>query len=331
MALELNNLTRQYGDTVAVDDVTLELREDQVLGLLGPSGSGKSTILKLVAGLERPDSGTISFKGRNLESVPAQKRNFGVVFQDFALFPHLDVAANVAFGLVERRYSRERTASRVSELLALVGLPGLSGRKVQQLSGGQQQRVALARALAPAPAMLLLDEPLSNLDANLREELTAELAELLESPGLSAIHVTHDQAEAFRLADVIAILHEGRVVQSGPARAVFEAPRNAWVARFLGYRNVFSADPGPGGQGPLLLDDGQVRLGPPDGAGPEATVTESLPKGTGLELTLKVDGWPQEFIWNGHARELAGTPVAGDRLQLIIPDSAWTDLEAPDP
>lgn len=322
MALQLENLNRRYGSTVAVGDVTLELPPDRVLGLLGPSGSGKSTLLRLVAGLEQPDSGRIVFAGRDLSGVPAQQRNFGVVFQDFALFPHLNVARNVAFGLVERRWPRERVRERVRELLSLVGLDGLAERRVQQLSGGQQQRVALARALAPSPAMLLLDEPLSNLDANLRETLTGELASLLAMPGLSAVHVTHDQAEAFRLADFIAILKAGRVVQSGPARAVFEAPRNPWVARFLGYRNVFTDR-----DQPVLLDDGQVRLGS-SGSGPGATVTESVPHGTGLELNLAVDGWQDNFRWSGHARELGLSPVPGDRLQLDIPQSAWIPLEA---
>lgn len=325
MALRLEHLNRRYGTTVAVGDVNLELPADQVLGLLGPSGSGKSTLLRLVAGLEQPDSGRIVFGGRDLAGVPAQHRNFGVVFQDFALFPHLNVGRNVAFGLVERRWPRERIRERVHELLDLVGLTGLADRRVQQLSGGQQQRVALARALAPAPAMLLLDEPLSNLDANLRESLTGELASLLTLPGLSAIHVTHDQAEAFRLADRVAILRAGHVVQSGPARAVFESPRNPWVASFLGYRNVY-----PDRSSPVLLDDGQVRLAETGGNGPEATVLESVPHGTGLELSLDVDGWQEGFRWNGHARELGLIPVPGDRLKLDIPASAWIPLEPDD-
>lgn len=325
MALRLENLNRHYGSTVAVGNVTLELPADEVLGLLGPSGSGKSTLLRLVAGLEQPDSGRMVFNGNDLAGVPAQRRNFGVVFQDFALFPHLNVQRNIAFGLVERRWPRERIRARVSELLELVGLAGLADRRVQQLSGGQQQRVALARALAPAPAMLLLDEPLSNLDASLRESLTDELASLLALPGLSAIHVTHDQAEAFRLADKVAILCAGRVVQSGSARTVFESPRNPWVARFLGYRNVYTES-----RSPVLLDDGQVRLSTASGQGSQATVREAVPHGTGLELTLDVDGWQHPLRWSGHARELGMTPVPGDRLKLDIPGSAWIPLESDD-
>ena len=322
MALQLENLNRRYGSTVAVADVSLELPADQVLGLLGPSGSGKSTLLRLIAGLEQPDSGRIVFGGQDLAGIPAQRRNFGVVFQDFALFPHLNVGRNVAFGLVERRWPRERIRARVAELLDLTGLGGLAERRVQQLSGGQQQRVALARALAPAPAMLLLDEPLSNLDANLRESLTGELASLLALPGLSAVHVTHDQAEAFRLADKVAILKAGRVIQSGPARTVFESPRDAWTARFLGYRNVLTR-----GSSPVLLDDGRVRLVQAGSGGPQATILEAVPHGTGLELSLDVDGWQDTFHWSGHARELAVPPAAGDRLGLDIPDSAWIALE----
>ncbi len=321
MALQLEHLTRHYGSVVAVDDVSLVLPEGQTLALIGPSGSGKSTLLRVVAGLEPADAGRVVHDGRDLAGRPARLRNFGVVFQDYALFPHLDVRANIAFGLVERRWSRERTDRRVSELLELVGLTGLASRRMQQLSGGQQQRVALARALAPGPELLLLDEPLSNLDANLRQELTEQLADLLDRPGFSAIHVTHDQSEAFRLADMIGVLRHGALVQAGPAEEVLTAPRNAWVASFLGYRNVFL------GPRPRLLDDGLIRLSADKEHGLPATVSRAYPHGSRLELELLPDGWEQPFHWTGHSRELAGLPAAGDRLGLQIPEHAWRALE----
>lgn len=321
MALRLERLSRHYGAVTALDNVTLELPAGQTLGLIGPSGSGKSTLLRLVAGLETPSSGTVRLAARDLADVPARQRNFGVVFQDYALFPHLDVHANVAFGLVERHWSRERISARVREMLQLVGLSGLDRRRVQQLSGGQQQRVALARALAPGPGLLLLDEPLSNLDANLREELTRELAHLLTDPGLSAVHVTHDQAEAFRLADRIGILRDGTLVQHGPAREVLQQPVNAWVARFLGYRNVFDGTPA------RLLDEGLVSVTAAGGADVAASVLESVSHGSRLELKLKPDGWEHPLHWSGHARELDSVPVAGDRLGLLLPDAAWRTLE----
>ena len=325
MALQLHELSRRYGTTVALDRVSLELPPGKVLGLLGPSGSGKSTLLRLVAGLEQPDGGRVSFAGRDLTRVPAQHRNFGVVFQDYALFPHLNVAANIAFGLVERRWPAGKRSARVSELLTLTGLDGLGSRRVQQLSGGQQQRVALARALAPRPELLLLDEPLSNLDAALRETLTDSLAQLLSLSGLPAVHVTHDQAEAFRLADLIGILRAGRLVQFGAARDVYRTPANAWTARFLGYRNVY--DTGPSGRsGPVLLDDGQVSIRPHSAGDRAATVSKVMPRGSGLELELAPEGWAQPLMWRGHPRELHADLRPGDRLGLDIPEAAWLEL-----
>jgi len=323
VALQLHDLTRSYGAARALEGVSLELPDSSVLGLLGPSGSGKSTMLRLIAGLEQPERGTIRFAGRDLTGVPAQERNFGLVCQDYALFPHLDVEANIAFGLVERGWSAARRRARVAEMLELTDLTGLGRRRIDQLSGGQQQRVALARALAPAPGLLLLDEPLSNLDASLRESLTVSLAQLLRDSGLPAVHVTHDQAEAFRLADMVAILRAGRLVQYGPATAVYRAPRNAWTARFLGYRNVFEQ-----GEHPMLLDDGQVRVLPPDSALLPATVRQVLPRGSGLDLVLQPEGWPEPLLWRGHVRELAAEPRPGDQVGLAVPDTAWIGLES---
>lgn len=320
MPLELNRLSRSYPATQALDGVTLTVPAGRVLGLLGPSGSGKSTLLRLVAGLEPPDGGSIRLAGSDLTHVPARQRNFGVVFQDFALFPHLDVGKNIAFGLVERRWERSRSAARVAELLELTGMTGFAGRRVQELSGGQQQRVALARALAPEPHLLLLDEPFSNLDAGLRDTLTAELAALLAGSDLTAIHVTHDQAEALRLADDIAILRDGRLVQHAPAREVLRRPADAWTAAFLGYRNVFQ-EPFP-----QVLDDGLVTVSCEAEAGTPARVLRADLRRSRLELLLDVHGLPQPVSWHGHARELSCRPREGTELSVVIPDAAWLPL-----
>lgn len=319
MALQLENLSRSYGHVPALAGVTLRVGEGRILGLLGPSGSGKSTLLRLVAGLEQPDGGSLFLAGTDLTPLPARKRNFGVVFQDYALFPHLNVADNIAFGLVERRWPRARIRSRVEELLALTGLPGLGERRVQQLSGGQQQRVALARALAPEPRLLLLDEPFSNLDARLRASLTKEVGTLLRAAGLTAIHVTHDQAEALKLADDLAVLKEGRLVQQGAARELLGAPADAWTARFLGYRNVFEDGR------PRVLDDGLVTV-TATGTGTPARVIEATEAGSRVELLLAIDGFGQPVSWHGHSRELAARPRPGDELHLGIPEAAWLPL-----
>ena len=242
MSLTLEQLQKSYGATRAVDGVTLSLAAGESLALLGPSGCGKSTLLRLIAGLERADSGRVWFAGSDITSLPAQSRRFGVVFQDFALFPHLDVAANVAFGLVEQGVDRQERAARVAQLLQLVGLDGFQKRRVHQLSGGQQQRVALARAVAPRPRLLLLDEPLSNLDEALRDDLKGEIVALLADLGSAAVYVTHDQSEAFTVADKVAVMRQGRIVQIGDREELLERPRDAWTARFLGHENVWDGE-----------------------------------------------------------------------------------------
>ena len=200
VSLRLEGLSKRYDDIQAVDGVSLELRPGETLALLGPSGCGKSTLLRLIAGLEDVDAGRIFLDGEEVTKRSPQNRGFGMVFQDYALFPHLNVENNIAYGLVEKGWHKEERRERVDNLLQLVGLEGLNRRRIEALSGGQQQRVALARALAPRPSLLLLDEPLSNLDLALREDLKGQLKDLLSNLELSAIYVTHDQDEAFTLA-----------------------------------------------------------------------------------------------------------------------------------
>ncbi|MGH2953955.1 MAG: ABC transporter ATP-binding protein [Solirubrobacterales bacterium] len=232
-ALALRGLRRAFGELRAVDGVDLAVEAGTLSALLGPSGCGKTTVLRLIAGLERPDAGAIELGGRTLNGngsyVPPERRRIGMVFQDYALFPHLDVAGNVSYGL-----GRKGGAERVAEVLELVGLGGLGDRPVHELSGGQQQRVALARALAPTPELILLDEPFSNLDAGLRERLRNEVAGILRAAGVTAIFVTHDQAEALSIAETVAVMREGRIEQVGTPEEIYSRPASRWVASFLG-------------------------------------------------------------------------------------------------
>jgi iron(III) transport system ATP-binding protein len=241
-SIQVRGIAKAYGASPVLHDVSLAVRPGSTLALLGPSGCGKTTLLRIIAGLERPERGEVVVGGRSLTSavgfVPPERRRVGMVFQDWALFPHLTVARNVAYGLPRR----ERRSSRVAEALALVGLEGMGGRLPWTLSGGEQQRVALARALAPRPAVLLLDEPFSNLDAALRVQVRAEVHRLLTDLGITAIFVTHDQAEAFLLGDEVAVVLEGRVVQQARPSELYAAPATRWIAGFVGEANLVPGD-----------------------------------------------------------------------------------------
>jgi len=233
--LTLDNVGVRFGDKVAVAEVSLELPEGEVLAVLGPSGCGKSTLLRAIAGLEELDTGTVRVDGDDLAGVPTHRRGFALLFQDGQLFGHLDVAGNLAYPLRLRGASRGVIAERVEELLETVGLPGYGSRSVTTLSGGEQQRVALARALAAEPRLLLLDEPLSALDRALRERLAGDLRGILTSTGTTALLVTHDHDEAFTLADRMAVMFDGRIVQQGPTQQVWTQPGDRRVAEFIGF------------------------------------------------------------------------------------------------
>lgn len=238
--LAAQRLSKRFpqAQTSAVDRVSLDLGEGEMLALLGPSGCGKTTTLRMIGGFEDPDEGQILLKGRDITHLPPEARGIGFVFQDYALFPHLNVADNVRFGL--NRLPRGQAMARVEEMLALVGLQGLGGRKPHELSGGQQQRVALARTLAVAPPLVLMDEPFSNLDAAMRVETRQEVRKLLKAAGSAAILVTHDQEEAMAIADRIALMEKGRVVQIGTPDEIYRNPVSAFVASFIGRSNILS-------------------------------------------------------------------------------------------
>ncbi|UCE32490.1 MAG: ABC transporter ATP-binding protein, partial [Burkholderiales bacterium] len=239
--LEITGLTKRFDAFVAVDDVSLRVERGEFISLLGPSGCGKTTILRATAGLIEPDRGQVRIDGADVTWVPPHRRNLGLVFQSYALFPHMSVFENVAFGLRQRRVGEAEIAARVREALELVRLGELGARFPRELSGGQQQRVALARALAPRPALLLLDEPLSNLDAKLRDTMRIELRLLQRSLSLTTVFVTHDQEEALTMSDRICLLNRGRIEQIGTPREVYDHPRTAFAASFFGRSNAFDA------------------------------------------------------------------------------------------
>lgn len=239
--LSIRELTKSFAGTPVLAGVSLDVEEGEILVLLGPSGSGKTTLLRAIAGFERPDTGHLILEGEEIEDLPPARREFGMVFQHFALFPHLSVGRNVAFGLESRVPRPEARDERVREMLALVDLAGYEDRRVDEISGGQQQRVAVARALAPRPRLLLLDEPLSNLDPELRERTRRELRSAIRRVGISAVWVTHEQQEAFDVGDRVAVLHAGRLDQVGPSEELYLEPRTPFVARFVGRASFLAA------------------------------------------------------------------------------------------
>ena len=329
MALAVRGLSVHYGSLAAVAGADLAVADGEVLALLGPSGCGKSTLLRAVAGLERPASGTVCWDGVDLAGVAVHRRGFGLVFQDGQLFPHRDVAGNVAFGLRMRGDGREAQAGRVGELLALLGLAGYERRRITELSGGEQQRVALARALAPRPRLLLLDEPLSALDRALREQLALDLARVLRVSGTTALVVTHDHDEAFTLADRVALMRAGRITQTGRPQEVWRRPVDEATARFLGCGAFLPATVAGGtatsplGDVPLgWAPDGEVRLGlrptalRANGSGPIAgEVTERVHRRDHVRLRVRIAGFDEPV---DAVAGIADAPGPGTTVRLAV-------------
>jgi iron(III) transport system ATP-binding protein len=239
-AIEVRGLKKAFGAVQALDGLSFSVEKGELFFLLGPSGCGKTTLLRILAGLERPDEGQVLFSGQDVAAFPPHQRGAPMVFQNYALWPHLSVGENVAFGLRERKVGREEAQRRTGEALAAVGLEGLGPRRPGQLSGGQQQRVALARALVVSPSLVLLDEPLSNLDAKLRQEMREEIERLHRQTGLTMVYVTHDQVEALSMATRVAVLSAGRLMALGPPKELYHRPPNLFCARFLGEANLIA-------------------------------------------------------------------------------------------
>jgi len=333
VGLVLRNLLKLYSDFRF--EVDLEVRPGELLALLGPSGCGKTTTLRTVAGFIAPDRGEILMGGRRVDGLPPHRRGIGIVFQDYALFPHLSVEDNVGFGPRMQRWDAERTAARVEELLALVSLAGYGRRKVTRLSGGEQQRVALARALAPNPRLLLLDEPLSALDAKLRQGLRGEIRRVQRELGITTVYVTHDQEEALALGDRIAVMRGGRIEQVDTPRALYRRPASLFVASFLGQANLIPAR-APGREGGQVTVDtpvgrfrvditggGREGCGDAAGAANGATRPEEVPNGGNSEEELTLFFRPESCeleASEGSAGDIAGrrSPAGLNRVRAVV-------------
>ncbi|HWQ13610.1 MAG TPA: ABC transporter ATP-binding protein [Roseiflexaceae bacterium] len=326
--LEVRDIHKSFGDTPALRGVSLAVEAGAVVALLGPSGCGKSTLLRVIAGLEPPDAGTVLFEGRPLDGVPTHRRGVGLMFQEYALFPHLDVAANVGFGLRMRGEPRQTIEARVAEMLELVGLAGYGRRRVYELSGGERQRVALARSLAPSPRLLMLDEPLGALDRTLRERLLDELAAILRRVGVASIYVTHDQSEAFAVADTLVLMRAGLVEQQGAPEDVYRRPATLFAARFLGLRNLVPATVEQADErgvavatplGPLLVGAGAPGVRPGERVTivirPEAGVL--APPSAAGEPGVIVGAVARRSFRGGRTRVLL-RPIAGPELEFEL-------------
>jgi len=325
--LDVISVEKSFGGVTVLRDVSLHAGEGEIVCLLGPSGCGKTTTLRIVAGLETMDKGAITLDGQSLAEVAVHRRGFGLMFQDFALFPHKDVAANVAFGLRMQGMPSGQVQARVAEMLNLVGLTGYERRRVYDLSGGEQQRVALARSLAPGPRLVMLDEPLGSLDRALREELLNELRAILKRVGVTTLYVTHDQQEAFAIADRVLIMNRGQIVQQGTPQQVYRRPASPWVARFLGLSNLLPGRVAAAEPGQVMVDTALGRV-MPDAGGPVAAgqavtvlirpeaarLTGECPAGNGLA----VEGTVSETSFRGGHVRLVVRPGAAPEVELAF-------------
>jgi spermidine/putrescine transport system ATP-binding protein len=335
-SVELCNVTKRFGGLAAVDDLSLELAQGEFFTLLGPSGCGKTTTLRMIAGFERPDAGEIRIEGEDVAQLPPHKRPTNTVFQSYALFPHLSVEANVAFGLKRKKVGKDEIAERVRAELERVGLASHAKRKPSQLSGGMQQRVALARALVNLPKVLLLDEPLGALDLKLRKGLQVELKRIQREVGITFVYVTHDQEEALTMSDRIAVMNRGRIEQVAPPEDVYERPATTFVAGFIGVSNLMPA---------TVLDGGRVRLH----SGPEiATETDGLASGEECAAVVRpeklqvnqvgkgqpasngsprVEGVVESSLYLGTATQIVVGLEEGVRMTVLVPNASEAERQ----
>jgi spermidine/putrescine transport system ATP-binding protein len=337
--IQLETLTKRFGDQIAVDGVDLDMPPGEFFTLVGPSGCGKTTTLRMIAGFERPTSGRILLDDVDVAHTPPHKRNVNTVFQSYALFPHLSVADNVAFGLKYKRVTKGERRQRVSEILELVRLSGFEQRKPSQLSGGQQQRVALARALVLRPRVLLLDEPLGALDARLRKDLQVELKALQAEIGVTFVFVTHDQEEALTMSDRVAVMNNGRVEQAGPPQSIYEQPATLFVADFLGVSNLIPAEATGTDGGDCILRVGERTLRACEGetgargevramVRPERVRVEPH----GQEGENRLPGMLEHVVFLGSFRELHLRILGGSLVKAIAPnDGEPLSFEQGDP
>ena len=310
-SVEISALRKLYGDVVALSDINLSIPSGSFYTLLGPSGCGKTTLLRTIAGFHRQDAGRIAIDGQPIEDLPAYRRDVGMVFQDYAIFPHLSVRDNVAFGLKQRRIGAAEIARRVAQVLEVVQLGGFAGRMPHELSGGQQQRVGLARAIVIEPKVLLMDEPLSNLDARLRVDLRAELRRIQRDLGITTIYVTHDQEEALAMSDTVCVMHEGVIQQAAGPLDIYMRPANRFVASFVGANNFLPAGgdlAGPGGAVCAVRPEALRVIAGHEGAAPGAVA---------LAAHLR------EISFIGREMEVFGTTAGGDEVRALArPDPA---------
>ncbi|MCU0493642.1 MAG: ABC transporter ATP-binding protein [Chloroflexaceae bacterium] len=316
--LSLQKLSKTYRDgTTALVDLSLAIEPGEIITLVGPSGCGKSTLLRLIAGLDRPTGGTVWFQGRNITGLPAEQRGMGVVFQNYALFPHMSVAENVGFGLRVRGVAVSERRRTVAKLLEQLQLGDLAERRPDQLSGGQQQRVALGRALAIAPALLLLDEPLTALDAQLRETLRLELRRTLETFGITSIYVTHDQAEALTLGDRVVVMRKGQIEQVGSPRAIYQQPATPFVAQFIGVTNRVP--------GKLCVEGQNQHVQTALGRLPVPPCPASLSNGSQMLLLIRPEDLALSLPEQAHVHGVVSRiQFLGDRLRLFLTSEGYT-------
>jgi ABC-type Fe3+/spermidine/putrescine transport system ATPase subunit len=332
--VRVKNLSLAYGTTKALDDVSLDFPDGQLFGLLGPSGSGKTTLLRCIAGFVYADRGTIAIGGESVERVPVEKREIGMMFQSYALFPNMNVADNIGFGLKVRHVDKAEMTRRVGEALELVHLEGLGGRKPHQLSGGQRQRVALARAIVTRPRVLLLDEPLSALDKALRSEMQVELRRIQREVGITTIFVTHDQEEALTLSDQVGILRAGKLVRSGPPRVLYHAPRDRFTASFLGEANFLAGTP----EDPGLRLPGGTLLPWPDAGARNVTMLAVRPEEMTIlpafsppqEGSCAVKGVLGDISFSGPTA-ICRISVEGQQVSVLVKNSELAAIPAAGP